>query len=96
VKYRSAFASLRRWAIERWSCECQWPPIQRVAHLITKEALENLGRPFEQVESQLTKGNKGSGLGLAIAKSLVELYGAVSQRNQREIESPLPQNRRMV
>ena len=42
---------------------------------ITKEALARLGRPFEQVESQLTKSHHGSGLGLAIAKSLVELHG---------------------
>ena len=42
---------------------------------IAKEALARLGRPFEQVESQLTKSHHGSGLGLAIAKSLVELHG---------------------
>jgi len=42
---------------------------------IAKEALEKLGRPFEQVESQLTKTHQGSGLGLAIAKSLVALHG---------------------
>jgi two-component system cell cycle sensor histidine kinase PleC len=42
---------------------------------IPKEALKNLGRPFEQVESQLTKSHGGSGLGLAIAKSLAELHG---------------------
>ncbi|HKS85255.1 MAG TPA: ATP-binding protein [Pseudolabrys sp.] len=42
---------------------------------IAKEALSRLGRPFEQVESQLTKVHQGSGLGLAIAKSLVELHG---------------------
>jgi two-component system cell cycle sensor histidine kinase PleC len=42
---------------------------------IAKEALRKLGRPFEQVESQLTKRHQGSGLGLAIAKSLVELHG---------------------
>ena len=42
---------------------------------IEKEALRKLGRPFEQVESQLTKSHQGSGLGLAIAKSLVELHG---------------------
>ena len=42
---------------------------------IAKEALQKLGRPFEQVESQLTKTQHGSGLGLAIAKSLVELHG---------------------
>ena len=42
---------------------------------IDGEALARLGRPFEQVESQLTKSHHGSGLGLAIAKSLVELHG---------------------
>jgi two-component system cell cycle sensor histidine kinase PleC len=42
---------------------------------IPKAALKNLGRPFEQVESQLTKSHKGSGLGLAIAKSLTDLHG---------------------
>jgi two-component system cell cycle sensor histidine kinase PleC len=42
---------------------------------IPKEALKNLGKPFEQVESQLTKSHRGSGLGLAIAKSLAELHG---------------------
>ena len=42
---------------------------------IAKEALTKLGRPFEQVESQLTKSHQGSGLGLAIAKSLAELHG---------------------
>jgi two-component system, cell cycle sensor histidine kinase PleC len=42
---------------------------------IPKEALGKLGRPFEQVESQLTKRHQGSGLGLAIAKSLAELHG---------------------
>jgi two-component system cell cycle sensor histidine kinase PleC len=42
---------------------------------IDKDALAKLGRPFEQVESQLTKSHQGSGLGLAISKSLVELHG---------------------
>jgi len=42
---------------------------------IPKEALSKLGKPFEQVESQLTKTHRGSGLGLAIAKSLSELHG---------------------
>jgi two-component system, cell cycle sensor histidine kinase PleC len=42
---------------------------------IPKDALHKLGRPFEQVESQLTKRYQGSGLGLAIAKSLAELHG---------------------
>ena len=44
---------------------------------IAPEALARLGRPFEQVESQLTKSHHGSGLGLAISKSLVELHGGV-------------------
>jgi two-component system cell cycle sensor histidine kinase PleC len=42
---------------------------------IAKEALERLGRPFEQVDGQLTKRHEGSGLGLAIAKSLINLHG---------------------
>ena len=42
---------------------------------IAKDALRKLGRPFEQVESQLTKRHQGSGLGLAIANSLTELHG---------------------
>jgi two-component system cell cycle sensor histidine kinase PleC len=42
---------------------------------IPRDALGKLGRPFEQVESQLTKRHQGSGLGLAIAKSLAELHG---------------------
>ena len=42
---------------------------------IPKESLKNLGKPFEQVESQFTKRHRGSGLGLAIAKSLTELHG---------------------
>jgi two-component system, cell cycle sensor histidine kinase PleC len=42
---------------------------------IEHDALQKLGRPFEQVESQLTKSHQGSGLGLAIAKSLVQLHG---------------------
>ena len=44
-------------------------------HRHSQDALHKLGRPFEQVESQLTKRYQGSGLGLAIAKSLAELHG---------------------
>ncbi|MBN9061290.1 MAG: PAS domain-containing protein [Rhizobiales bacterium] len=40
-----------------------------------REALANLGRPFEQIESQFSKAYRGSGLGLAIARSLVEMHG---------------------
>ncbi|MEO6946883.1 MAG: ATP-binding protein [Nitrobacter sp.] len=42
---------------------------------IAPHSLRKLGKPFEQVESQLTKTHAGSGLGLAIAKSLVNLHG---------------------
>jgi two-component system cell cycle sensor histidine kinase PleC len=42
---------------------------------IAPQSLVRLGRPFEQVESQLTKTYHGSGLGLAIAKSLTNLHG---------------------
>ena len=42
---------------------------------IPKDALQRIGTPFEQVESQLTKTYHGSGLGLAIAKSLAHLHG---------------------
>jgi two-component system, cell cycle sensor histidine kinase PleC len=49
---------------------------------IPEEALARLGRPFEQVESQLTKSHQGSGLGLAIARSLTELHhGAMRIRS---------------
>ncbi|MGM4962158.1 PAS domain-containing sensor histidine kinase [Tardiphaga sp. 1201_B9_N1_1] len=42
---------------------------------IAPQSLKRLGRPFEQVESQLAKTYHGSGLGLAIAKSLTNLHG---------------------
>jgi two-component system cell cycle sensor histidine kinase PleC len=42
---------------------------------IPPHSLMRLGRPFEQVESQLTKTYHGSGLGLAIARSLTHLHG---------------------
>jgi two-component system cell cycle sensor histidine kinase PleC len=42
---------------------------------IPQQSLLRLGRPFEQVESQLTKTYHGSGLGLAIARSLTQLHG---------------------
>ena len=42
---------------------------------IAPQSLARLGRPFEQVESQLTKTYHGSGLGLAIARSLTQLHG---------------------
>jgi two-component system cell cycle sensor histidine kinase PleC len=42
---------------------------------IPSDALERLGRPFEQVQNQMTKNHSGSGLGLAISRSLAELHG---------------------
>jgi two-component system cell cycle sensor histidine kinase PleC len=42
---------------------------------IPVQALAQIGRPFVQVENQLTRKHVGSGLGLAIARSLVELHG---------------------
>jgi two-component system cell cycle sensor histidine kinase PleC len=50
---------------------------------IPKDALRKLGRPFEQVESQLTKTQHGSGLGLAIAKSLAKLHGGAMRMRSR-------------
>jgi two-component system cell cycle sensor histidine kinase PleC len=46
---------------------------------IAPESLRRLGKPFEQVESQLTKTYQGSGLGLAIARSLANLHGGNMQ-----------------
>jgi two-component system cell cycle sensor histidine kinase PleC len=42
---------------------------------IARDALDKLGRPFEQVQPQFTRNHKGSGLGLAIARSLAQLNG---------------------
>ena len=50
---------------------------------IAPQSLLRLGRPFEQVESQLTKTYHGSGLGLAIAKSLASLHGGSMRLRSR-------------
>ena len=42
---------------------------------ITAEAIDKIGRPFEQSGSVMENGFKGSGLGLSITKSLTELHG---------------------
>ena len=42
---------------------------------ITRDKIDRIGRPFEQVEGDLTRSYQGSGLGLAIARSLTELHG---------------------
>ncbi len=50
---------------------------------IPQQSLARLGRPFEQVESQLTKTYHGSGLGLAIARSLTHLHGGSMRLRSR-------------
>jgi two-component system cell cycle sensor histidine kinase PleC len=50
---------------------------------IAPHSLVTLGRPFEQVESQLTKTYHGSGLGLAIARSLTQLHGGSMKMRSR-------------
>ncbi|MFM9974736.1 MAG: PAS domain-containing sensor histidine kinase, partial [Beijerinckiaceae bacterium] len=42
---------------------------------IAADAIEKVGRPFEQSGSVIENGFKGSGLGLSIARSLTELHG---------------------
>jgi two-component system cell cycle sensor histidine kinase PleC len=42
---------------------------------ISPEDLLRLAKPFEQIESQLSKTQQGTGLGLALTKSLIELHG---------------------
>lgn len=42
---------------------------------IPRSALQKIGQPFEQVQSQYAKSKGGSGLGLAISRSLVSLHG---------------------
>ena len=46
--------------------------------------LGSLGRPFEQVQNQLTKSHRGSGLGLAISRSLVEMHGGQFEIKSKE------------
>jgi two-component system cell cycle sensor histidine kinase PleC len=42
---------------------------------ISESDMERLARPFEQIESRLSKTQQGSGLGLALTKSLVDMHG---------------------
>ena len=51
---------------------------------IPKDHIDKIGRPFEQVENQLTKTKGGSGLGLAISRSLIELHGGQMKIVSRE------------
>ncbi len=46
---------------------------------IPPEHLPRLARPFEQVETELTRNNHGTGLGLALTKSLAEMHGGKLQ-----------------
>jgi two-component system cell cycle sensor histidine kinase PleC len=51
---------------------------------IPTHAMQKLGRPFEQVETEFSKSYKGSGLGLAIARSLAELHGGTLRIRSQE------------
>ena len=51
---------------------------------IPREALNKLGRPFEQVSNQFTKNHRGSGLGLAIANSQATLHGGAMRIRSKE------------
>jgi cell cycle sensor histidine kinase DivJ len=41
---------------------------------ISREDLERLGKPFEQVENAETRAKEGTGLGLALVKSLAQMH----------------------
>ncbi|TXN60231.1 PAS domain-containing protein, partial [Methylobacterium sp. WL18] len=51
---------------------------------IPRADLARLGRPFTQVEAQMTRSHKGSGLGLAITRSMVELHGGTLRIRSEE------------
>lgn len=51
---------------------------------IPKDALQKIGQPFEQVQSQYAKGKGGSGLGLAISRSLTRLHGGTMKIHSTE------------
>jgi len=42
---------------------------------IAPEQLPRLAKPFEQVETELSRNHSGTGLGLALTKSLAEMHG---------------------
>ncbi len=47
-------------------------------------ALKKLGRPFEQVQNELSRSHQGSGLGLAISRSLAQLHGGALKIRSKE------------
>ena len=51
---------------------------------IPRSALTRLGRPFTQVETNLTRSHRGSGLGLAIARSNAEMQGGSLRLRSQE------------
>ncbi|WP_426240835.1 PAS domain-containing sensor histidine kinase [Pararhizobium sp. DWP1-1-3] len=51
---------------------------------IPRLALEKIGQPFEQVQSQYAKSKGGSGLGLAISRSLTNLHGGAMRIHSQE------------
>ena len=51
---------------------------------IPKHALQKIGHPFEQVQSQYAKSKGGSGLGLAISRSLTRLHGGTMKIHSTE------------
>ena len=51
---------------------------------IAPEAIERLGRPFEQSDPALKNGMRGSGLGLAIARSLIDLHGGTMRIHSQQ------------
>ncbi|AGA64515.1 Two-component sensor histidine kinase PleC [Liberibacter crescens BT-1] len=68
---------------------------------IPKLALNKIGQPFEQVQSQYAKSKGGSGLGLAISRSLISLHNGTMKIRSREdigtaISVRIPDNPCMV
>ena len=51
---------------------------------IPRAAMQKIGQPFEQVQSQYAKSQGGSGLGLAISRSLTQLHGGVMRIHSSE------------
>ena len=45
---------------------------------ISRQDLERLGKPFEQVENAETRAKEGTGLGLALVKSLAQMHGGAA------------------